>query len=500
MKKETLFLAGKKNRIYYLLQARHAARPGRGHLIINSIGIFVFILSICGCATNPVTGRSELMLVSEQQEIAMGRQAVPSLNWGFGGEYRDRLLEDYLNGIVMRIWSVSERPGLPVSFRIQNTSLPNAFALPGYVAMTRGLLVELENEAQFAAIMGHEAGHVMARHSAGRMSLGILQQVGLGVGGAFLGDGLGGDALMTLGSVSASLLLLKYDRTQELEADRLGVIYASKLGYDPYESITAHQRLGISVDKYMDRAGKDSQSGGFLSDILSTHPRKDVRVEEIQQMIRQLPPYSLKGDGKASEDFMSMTSRIRKVHEAYVVYDDAEKALEKRNYEEAGRLAGKAIGMDSQQAPFYALQGRISLALKNYDDGIVYFRKALSVDSSYQPAFYGIGVGEYKKEKPAAALEHLKKSLELFPDHPGSLYVSGLCYHDMGRPQDALGYFGKFIEIIDRHPEVYGYIGINSEKISKKDQAIAAYKAQIKVAPDNSMGQYARQRLAVLNR
>ncbi len=462
--------------------------------------LFVLTVLLSACATNPVTGRSELMLVSEQQEISMGRQAAPSLNWGFGGQYRDPLLEDYLSGIVRRIWSVSERPNLPVSFSIQNTSIPNAFALPGYVAMTRGLLVELENEAQFAAIMGHEAGHVMARHSASRMSLGILQQVGLGVGGAFIGGGLGGDALMTLGSVGTSLLLLKYDRSQELESDRLGVIYSSKLGYDPHEAITAHQRLEVSVDNFMKRAGKESQSGGFLSDILSTHPRKDVRVEEIEQMIRQLPPYKLRGDGKSTSDFMNMTSRIRKVNEAYIVHDDAERALEKKNYDEADRLARKAIGMNSQQAPFYSLQGRISLARKNYDEAAGHFRAALSVEESYQPAFYGLGVTEYKKERPSASLEHIKKSLELFPDHPGSLYVSGLCYHEMNRPNDALGYFGKFIEIVDKHPEVYGYIGINSEKVNKKDQAIAAYTAQIKVAPDNSMGQYARQRLAVLKR
>ena len=95
--------------------------------------ILIFILLI-SCAVNPVTGQRELMLVSEQQEIQIGGQAAPSMRWGFGGEYRDTALERYLGGIVSELWRNSERPQLPMEFYIQNTSIPNAFALPGYVA------------------------------------------------------------------------------------------------------------------------------------------------------------------------------------------------------------------------------------------------------------------------------------------------------------------------------------------------------------------------------
>jgi predicted Zn-dependent protease len=451
-----------------------------------------------GCATNPVTGRSELMLLSEQQEIRMGKEAAPAANWDFGGEYRDKELQGYLERIVKRIWSISERPQLPVSFHIQNTSIPNAFALPGYVAITRGLLVELENDAQFAAVMGHEAGHVMARHSASRISYDIFYQAGLSMGGALLGDSKGADSLIALGSIGSSLLLLKYDRSQELESDRLGVIYAAKLGYDPYESITAHRRLEQAAETYLKRAGKTSRSGGFMSEILSTHPRKDVRIEEIRRMIQNLPPYRLTGDGKFSSDFLMITGRIRQVNDAYVIYDDAEQAFDKKNYDEADRIVQKAIHMDSQQATFYALRGRIELAKKYYDSANIYFNKALSLDNSYQPAFYGIGISEYKKNKPGRALEYMKKSLSLYPGHPGSLYVAGLCYHDIDRPEDALANFRKFAGKVKRHPEVYGYLGINYEKLNKTSLAIDAYTVQVRIDPENRMGRYAKQRLAVL--
>ncbi len=126
----------------------------------TAISLFLCILmfTALSCATNPVTGKSELMLVSESQELKIGRDAAPSMKWDFGGHYRDKDLESYLGDIVNRLWAISERSHLPVQFYIQNTSVPNAFALPGYVAITRGLLSDMENEAQFAAVMGHEIG------------------------------------------------------------------------------------------------------------------------------------------------------------------------------------------------------------------------------------------------------------------------------------------------------------------------------------------------------
>jgi predicted Zn-dependent protease len=207
----------------------------------------VFLLFLISCAVNPVTGQRELMLVSEKQELQIGKEAAPSVTWEFGGHYRDSALESYLEAIVKKLWRNSERPHLPVKFYIQNTSVPNAFALPGYVAITRGLLSEMDNEAQFAAVMGHEIGHVMARHTAQRLSRIQLQQLGLAIGSAALAGKSGSDTLLKVGAVGSSLLLLNYSRSQEIQADRLGVKYMSRLGYDPYESISAHKVLGKSA-------------------------------------------------------------------------------------------------------------------------------------------------------------------------------------------------------------------------------------------------------------
>ena len=120
-----------------------------------------------GCATNPVTGQSELMLLSEEEELLMGKQAFSELAWQQGGPLRtDPATQAYIAGIVGKLHTVSHRSNLPVDFTLESASEPNAWAIPGHTAMNRGLLQYLENEAQFAFVMGHEMGHVAARHSA----------------------------------------------------------------------------------------------------------------------------------------------------------------------------------------------------------------------------------------------------------------------------------------------------------------------------------------------
>ena len=122
----------------------------------------------------------------------------------------------------------------------------------------------MENEAQFAAVMGHEIGHVMARHTAQRISRMQMQQLGIAIGAAALQGKKGSDALLAIGAVGSSLLLLKYDRDQEIQADRLGVKYMSALGYEPHEALSAHKVLEESVDNYLKRMGKSRSEDSFV--------------------------------------------------------------------------------------------------------------------------------------------------------------------------------------------------------------------------------------------
>jgi predicted Zn-dependent protease len=465
---------------------------------IVKLFLFSCLIFLTSCAVNPVTGKQELMLISENQEIELGKKAAPSMKWDMGGAYNDQSLETYLHGIVQQVWQNSERPHLPFTFYIQNTSVPNAFALPGQVAITRGLLSEIENEAQFAAIMGHEAGHVMARHTAQRLSRASLQQMGLAVGGTLLEGTRGANLLMSVGAIGSQLFLLKYDRAQEIQADKLGVRYMAELGYDPSEAVRAHEILDESVDNYMERLGKKRGSDTFMNALLSTHPRKEVRLGEIKAMIQELPPYTIKGNGKFNKRFQEEIRRIKDMNEVYFLYDKAEMLYGKKDYTGSESHVAKAISLNKDQPPFYNLLGFIKIQQKNYQAAEQQFRKAISIDPEYQPSLYGLGFNEYSQKRYRKAVPFFKQSLQVYPDHLPTHLALGKSYFSLNQHQQAIKHLGPVAQTVSRHPEVHGLLGISYEAVGENPLAVREYKYQIQVAPQSELGSHAKKRLAVL--
>lgn len=464
------------------------------------ISIFLILL-LLSCAVNPVTGEKEFMLVTEDDEISFGREIYPNILWGEeggGGIFRDRELEGYLGGIIRRIHSVSHRPNLPVNFVVQNSSVPNAWAIPGHVSITRGLLVNMENEAQFAFVMGHEMGHVSARHSAKKMSVGLLQQLGIVVASAFIKEGkTEQELLLGLGVIGSSLLILKYDRGQELQADRLGVLYMAKAGYDANEAATAHKNLDKAIKDYLARLGK-SREESILGDLLSTHPRTQIRLDEVKAMIQNLEPYKIQGDGKFASPFMKHTARTRDIQKSYLKYDDATRAFRENNIRKAEDNISEALRMNQEQAPFWNLSGLIQLKQGKYDEAEKNFRTSLNKDSEYQPAYHGLGLRHYLLNDHRSALGYFEKSLNLYPGHPGSNYYAGVINYKFGNYRKALKHLDNFAEVSPKHPEVHGYLGLSYESLRELESAANEYKAQIQVSPNNEMGRTAMSRLRAL--
>jgi predicted Zn-dependent protease len=483
---------------YFKMKTRRVMKLEAILELMRRIIVLLAVFSLLSCAVNPVSGERELMLVTETQEIELGRQAGPSLNWTYGGEFHDPTLKRYLESIVQRLWENSERPHLPMEFAIENTSLPNAFALPGYVAITRGLLAELENEAQFAAIMGHEVGHVMARHSAKRITLGSIQQMGLVLGGTMLGDSEGADTLMTLGAVGSSLLLLKYDRGQELQSDRLGVKYMANLGYDPHEAIGAHERLNVAVNNYLERQGKEKTGDNLLNAIFSTHPRHEVRKEEMVGMIKELPPYRMSGDGKFGKRFHSALSGLHEINRVYFIYDRALMLYNSADIDGAERNIKKALAVNSEQAPFYHLYGMILLKREDYASAERFFRRALKRDGAYQPSLFGLGMVAFNKGDYYDASEHFRRSLDLYPDHLGSNFGLGKTLFSLKQYRKALPYIRKTSSSVPKHPEIHGLLGICYEKTGDSRSALGEYELQVRIAPNTELGRYSQQRLSLL--
>jgi predicted Zn-dependent protease len=236
------------------------------------------LFTLAGCSTNPATGKRQLALISEGQEVAMGREADHQIQQQLG-LYPDPELQAYVNRIGQKLAVDSERPDLPWTFRVVDDPVVNAFALPGgFIYVTRGLMTHLNSEAELVAVLGHEIGHVTGRHSVEQMSKAQLAQIGL-LAGAIAKPELArsyGD----LASTGLQVLFLKYGRDDEREADDLGLRYLDREGYDPRQMAEVFETLG--------RVGsQQSQGQGRIPNWLSTHPAPEDRVARINEHVNK---------------------------------------------------------------------------------------------------------------------------------------------------------------------------------------------------------------------
>ncbi|HYO22407.1 MAG TPA: M48 family metalloprotease, partial [Flavisolibacter sp.] len=189
------------------------------------------VLVCSQCSRNPVTGKKQLVTVSTEQELAMGQEGDPQIIAQFG-LYEDSVLQRYMNQKGQQMAAISHRNNINYGFRILNSDVINAFATPGYVYFTRGIMAHFNSEAQFEGVLGHELGHIAARHTVIQQRNATFGQIGI-MAGAIFSPTFG--RMMESASQGLQLLLLKNSRDAEREADQLGVEYSTKLGYDATE-------------------------------------------------------------------------------------------------------------------------------------------------------------------------------------------------------------------------------------------------------------------------
>jgi predicted Zn-dependent protease len=222
--------------------------------------IVVVIFLLDACAKNPVTGKNDFMLMSKGQEVAMGQQADPDII-SFFGLYENEPIQRFINQKGQEMVAVSHRKDLKYTFKIVDSPVVNAFAVPGgYVYFTRGIMAHFNNEAEFAGVLGHEIGHITARHSAKQYSNAMLGQIGL-VAGSVLSPEFAQFA--DVAQSGLQLLFLKFGRDAESQSDKLGVEYSTKIGYDAQQMADFFKTL----DRLSHQGG-----GEEVPTFLSTHP------------------------------------------------------------------------------------------------------------------------------------------------------------------------------------------------------------------------------------
>lgn len=375
----------------------------------SSLFIAAFIsLTITACGTNPVTKKKEIQFVSEAKEIEIGKQNYSPARQSQGGDYViDPELTAYVQGIGKRLGAVSDRPELPYEFVVLNDSVPNAWAMPGgKIAFNRGLLYELNSEAELAAVMGHEIVHAAARHGAKSMERGIFLQ------GAMIAVGIGAQntdyANLAVGAsqLGAQLISSKYGRDAESESDYYGMKYMKKAGYDPAAAVTLQETfVRLSANK----------ESNWLTGLFASHPPSPERVAANKVTLEKLGA----GGEMGKEAYAQKVAKVKATQPAYKAYDDAVKALKKGDTTTASTLAQKAIAGEPREAKFQELLGDIALTQKKPQEALGFYDKAIKMQPDYFKPHVQSGIALFNMGKKAEAEPFLKRANELFPTAPG---------------------------------------------------------------------------------
>lgn len=247
---------------------------------VSKIFLFLIFPLLMSCAINPVTRKPEFVLMSESQEIEVGREMDPKIVEEYG-YYHDEALQAYVNQLGQKLAGVCDRPDLVYEFKVVNSSMINAFALPGgYVYVTRGLLAYVNTEAELAGVLGHEIGHITARHAVRQYTKAQAYQFGI-LAASIVYPEIG--QLGQFADFVAFAIIQGYGRNNELQADRLGIKYSSSKGYDPY-CVSSFMKTLNNIEQ---STGKKGYHGLF-----STHPETEERIRKAKEEAKKIRPHS----------------------------------------------------------------------------------------------------------------------------------------------------------------------------------------------------------------
>lgn len=407
------------------------------------------------CSTNPVTGKTQLDLLGESQELALGAQLYPAYIQDSLGPIEDEALQAMVTRAGEEVARVSHRPALPYGFVAVNEPAVNAFALPGgKICITRGLLARLESEDGLAAVLAHEVGHVTARHVVGAYNRQALATA-LILGGAAVMEAkdVQGRELITLGAVvGAQLALAHYSREQERQSDRLGLEYSVAAGYSPYGLVETHRVL-LELQR---------TQPGLLARLFASHPMSSARLATAETDIEQLPG-DVRGREKRVEPYLRTSERLRALRPAWDLAHEGRVLVAQGKKREGTELLGRS----AQQAP---------------EEGVIRTLHAVALNQV-----------ERTREARVEAMEGARRSPKVFLTRlvGGSLLVS----------EDArasLDHLDEAERILPGVAQVSYMRGRANETLGHRDAAVAAYREALSRDPQGEVGKAAAARLHAL--
>jgi predicted Zn-dependent protease len=394
---------------------------------------------IAGCATNPVTGRSQFMLMSEDEEVQIDKQNSP---YQFSADYgtaQDKRLNDYIDRTGKNIAAQTHRTHMPYNFHVVNAIYVNAYAFPGgTIACTRGILLSLDNEAELSALLGHELGHVNARHTAEQMSKGMLTQ--MVVGGLAIAAGtqgaVYGNLASQLGQVGAGALLASYSRDNERQADALGMEYMVHAGYSP-EGMVGLMDVLRSMGKHKPSA---------IELMFSTHPMSDERYRTAVET-KDAKYKSAKSKPMYRERYMDNTAKLRTQKGAIDEMQKGQKEMAAKNFSAADVHLRKAIKLAPDDYTALVMMSMSQLAQKKWSVGRQYAEMAQKVYPAEAQAYHLSGFAKIQMKDFEGALNEFSSYDKKLPGNPNTIFFKGYAYEGMKKYPQAGREYQRYLQI-----------------------------------------------------
>jgi predicted Zn-dependent protease len=393
-----------------------------------------------GCAIDPVTGKQTLMLVSEEQEITIDKQNSPHQFSADDGVVQDKALNDYVNQVGQQMAAKTHRPQMPYSFRVVNATYVNAYAFPGgSIACTRGIMLSLDNEAELAGLLGHELGHVNARHTAEQMSKGTLTQVVMGGLSAVAGTkgAVYGQMASQLGMIGAGALLAAYSRDNEREADSLGMEYMVRSGYNPQGMVGLMDVL----------RGMSKTEPSAIELMFATHPMSEERYQTAKQAAdtehrsaQNLPLYK--------ERYMDHTAKLRSQKEAVEELQKGQAEMMKKQIDNAQAHFKQGLKLAPNDYTALVMMSTSLIVQEKYAEGIKYAEQAQQVYPQEAKAHHLSGFAKLKTKDFDGAYQEFTTYDEILPGNPNMAFYQGYALEGMERREGAAKEYYRYLQSV----------------------------------------------------
>lgn len=418
--------------------------PGRPNLRYYSRREFLTISALAsaglltGCAVNPVTGENQLMLVSEDWEIQVDRQNSPHQFSTDYGTLQDKALNSYIEQVGSTMTAQTHRSNMPYSFRGVNATYINAYAFPGgSIAATRGILLSLESEAALSSLLGHELGHVNARHTAQQMSKGMLTQAVVGGISAYAGaqGGVYGQLASQLGMLGAGALLASYSRDNEREADYLGMTYMVKSGYGTEGFVELMSMLNSLHQGHPDAA----------SLLFATHPMSQERYDTALSRADSEFSYA-KGKAIYRERYMDNTAGLRRLKPAIQHFQAGDEFMAKESFDKAEASFQQGLKAAPSDYAGLVMMAKCQYAQKRYDRALRFSKQANQVNPDEAQANHISGLARINLKQFDEAVADFTAYENKLPGNPNTIFYRGYAFEGMGNRQKSAQDYYQFLQ------------------------------------------------------